>query len=154
VGKVGIPDRVLLKPGRLDADEWVIMRRHVEIGVDIVERMCRDIGLGEGMAATVMRNIVAYHHERGDGQGYPGGLLMAQIPLEARIVAVADVYDALSNLRPYKTPWEPQAVEQELLREVALGRLDADCVHALLAARLEREVIAVRFADAQGTVAR
>ena len=154
VGKVGIPDRVLLKPGRLDAEEWVIMRRHVEIGVDIVERMCRDIGLGEGLASSVMRNIVACHHERGDGQGYPAGLTMAQIPLEARIVAVADVYDALTNHRPYKKPWDADAVAQELQREVALGRLDADCVRALLDARMEREVIAVRFADAKDSAVR
>ena len=148
VGKVGIPDQVLLKPGKLDAQEWLIMRRHVEIGVGIVQRMCREIGLGDGLASQVMHNIVAFHHERGDGQGYPNGLSMAQIPLEARIVAVADVYDALSNKRPYKQAWTEDLVAQELQREADRGRLDPDCVRVLMAARLERQVIGMRFVDA------
>jgi HD-GYP domain-containing protein (c-di-GMP phosphodiesterase class II) len=147
VGKVGIPDTVLLKPGKLDADELRVMQRHVEIGLDIVEQMCREIGLVGGLAWDVMHNIVASHHERGDGSGYPQGLTMEQIPLEARIVAVADVYDALSNTRPYKHPWVEAEIVAELRSEVHLGRLDARCVQALLEARAEREAIQQRFAD-------
>jgi HD-GYP domain-containing protein (c-di-GMP phosphodiesterase class II) len=147
IGKVGIPDNVLLKPGRLDAQEMVIMRRHVEIGETIVDQMGRDLRMGNGLAFTVMRNIVGAHHERGDGSGYPRGLRMKDIPLEARIVAVADVYDALSNRRPYKEPWAEADIAAELDRETAAGRLDAECVQTLMQAREERLKIQREFAD-------
>jgi HD-GYP domain-containing protein (c-di-GMP phosphodiesterase class II) len=147
VGKVGIPDKVLLKPGKLDAQEWVIMRRHVEIGESIIGQMGRDLQMENGLAFDVMRNIVACHHERGDGSGYPHGLLMDQIPLEARIVAAADVYDALSNVRPYKLAWTEAQIVQELNQEVTSGRLDAECVRALMAATEERLSIQRQFAD-------
>jgi HD-GYP domain-containing protein (c-di-GMP phosphodiesterase class II) len=147
IGKVGIPDKVLLKPGKLDEAEWVIMRRHVDIGEAIIAQMGQDMNLGSHLATQVMRNIVAQHHERGDGSGYPRGLLMSQISLEARIVAVADVYDALSNHRPYKKPWTEEAIVTELNQEVALGHLDAECVSILLSRRAERESIQKRLAD-------
>lgn len=147
IGKVGIPDKVLLKPGKLDAEEWVTMRRHVEIGESIISQMALEMNLGSSLATEVMRNIVAGHHERGDGSGYPRGLHMLDIPLEARIVAVADVYDALSNRRPYKEPWTEEAIAAELSKEVVLGRLDSRCVHALMSAVAERRAIQVRLAD-------
>jgi HD-GYP domain-containing protein (c-di-GMP phosphodiesterase class II) len=147
IGKVGVPDKVLLKPGKLDAQEWAIMRTHVDIGVTIIDQMGLDMSLGSALATQVMRNIVGLHHERGDGSGYPNGLRMDQIPMEARIVAVADVYDALSNRRPYKEAWAEDAIVAELQKEVALGRLDADCVRVLLDARTERAAIQQRLAD-------
>lgn len=98
IGKIGIPDGVLLKPGKLDADEWAIMKQHATIGYEILagsksKFMCMgaDIALG--------------HHEKFDGSGYPNGLAGHDIPLASRIVAIADVYDALTSSRPYKQPW-------------------------------------------------
>ena len=147
IGKVGVPDSVLHKPGKLDADEWVIMRRHVEIGEAIVMQMGKDLQLGNGLAFQVMRNIVAGHHERGDGSGYPRGLTMDQISMEARIVAVADVYDALSIVRPYKRAWTQEQIAAELDKEVALGRLDGDCVRALMSSVDERTQIYLQFEE-------
>ncbi len=148
IGKVGIPDRILLKPGKLDEDEWVIMRSHVTIGENILDKMEDGVTMGSRLARQIMRNIVSAHHERGDGSGYPRGMSGDQIPLEARIVAVADVYDALSNRRPYKKPWTEEAIVVELRSEVAKGRLDGVCVEALLAQRAQREAILSRHADA------
>ena len=107
VGKIGIPDAILLKPGRLDADEMTIMRTHVEQGQEIVH----GAGWLEGAA-----HVVASHHEKWDGSGYPKQLAADAIPLSARIFAVADVYDALSSKRPYKAPM-PFAQVMSILAE-------------------------------------
>ncbi len=147
IGKVGIPDYILLKPGRLDVQEYEVMKRHVKIGEGIIDRIARDMGMQDSLPTRIMRNIVATHHERGDGSGYPRGLTMAEIPLEGRIVAVADVYDALTNRRSYKESWDEESVANELQREVDLGQLDADCVRALMDAREARIAIKLRFAD-------
>jgi HD-GYP domain-containing protein (c-di-GMP phosphodiesterase class II) len=147
IGKVGVPDRILFKQGSLDAAEWDIMRQHVEIGSRLIEQMITGLGMTENLPSQIMRNIVAGHHERGDGSGYPQGLKMETIALEARIIAVADVYDALSTTRPYKPAWPEDKVWAELKREVALGRLDGDCVAALYAAEQERRMIQDRHAE-------
>lgn len=147
IGKVGIPDRILLKPDKLNTDEWAIMKKHAQIGMNMVDVMVDDLGLNQTNAASIMRNVVSGHHERGDGSGYPLGLNMEQIPLEARIVAIADVYDALSTVRPYKKAWGAEDVAAELQKEVAAGRLDAYCVAALLNATEERLQIQTLFAD-------
>ncbi|MBU1351706.1 MAG: two-component system response regulator [Gammaproteobacteria bacterium] len=101
VGKIGIPDAVLRKPGPLDAEEWVTMRRHPEIGAEII---------GEHPAGVLQlaREIALTHHEKWNGTGYPRGLAGDAIPLSARIVAIADVFDALTTRRPYKEPWPVQ----------------------------------------------
>ena len=98
VGKIGIPDRILLKPGKLDADEWAFMQKHSEIGAEI-------IGEHDDELLQTARMIALHHHEKWDGSGYPQGLSGDDIPLMARIVALADVFDALTSERPYKPAW-------------------------------------------------
>ena len=101
VGKIGIPDAVLRKPGPQDAAEWDTMRRHPEIGAEI-------IGEHPSGVLQLAREIALAHHEKWDGSGYPRGLAGEAIPLSARIVAIADVFDALTTRRPYKEPWPVQ----------------------------------------------
>jgi HD-GYP domain-containing protein (c-di-GMP phosphodiesterase class II) len=147
IGKVGIPDRILLKPGRLDGEEWAVMQTHVNIGVDLVDHIVSDLGLSDDPAAQVMRDVVGGHHERGDGSGYPLGLRLPEIPMAARIVAVADVYDALSTKRPYKAAWPEDECLAQLRQEALALRLDAACVEALAGADQERAEIRERLAD-------
>ena len=98
IGKIGIPDNVLLKPGKLDPEEWKIMQTHVDIGVEILSGSDSEL---MDMAAEVAQN----HHEKWDGSGYPRALAGENIPLTGRIVAIADVFDALTTERPYKDAW-------------------------------------------------
>ena len=102
IGKIGIPDNVLLKPGKLDDAEWNIMRRHPKIGADI-------IGDDESPLLQMAKEIAFSHHEKWDGTGYPRRLKGEEIPITARIVAIADVFDALTTERPYKKAWKIDA---------------------------------------------
>jgi putative two-component system response regulator len=98
VGKIGIPDRILLKPGKLDPDEWEIMKQHTTLGGRILE--------GSPVGFLKLAEVIALtHHEKWDGTGYPRGLKGPRIPLAGRITAVADVFDALTSARPYKAPF-------------------------------------------------
>ena len=112
IGKVGIPDELLLKPGRLTAQEFEVMKEHTSIGANILEQAVNQMsGRGFLVMAT---DIARFHHERWDGNGYPSGLSGMQIPLCARIVAVADVYDALTTKRCYKEAWTPELARQTI----------------------------------------
>jgi putative two-component system response regulator len=105
VGKIGIPDSILQKPGPLDPDEWKVMQSHATIGAEI-------IGQHERGVLALARQIALTHHEKWDGSGYPSGLAGEQIPLVGRICALADVFDALTSVRPYKKAWtEEEAVD-------------------------------------------
>ena len=131
IGKIGIPDKVLLKPGKLDAAEREVMETHVVKGVEIIDRI---VGVGSHQRlpdSTILRNIVHCHHEYLDGSGYPRHLKGDEVPVEARIVTVADIFDALTALRPYKHVWSPTEALGELNRMAAAGQLDPVCVQAV-----------------------
>jgi len=123
LGKVGIPDRILLKPGRLDAEEVLEMRRHTEIGASILAN-------GRSAVMRMAEEIARTHHERWDGTGYPRGLSGHAIPISGRIVAVADVLDALTSERPYKQAWSTQEALREI-REQSGRQFDPAVVNAL-----------------------
>jgi putative nucleotidyltransferase with HDIG domain len=122
VGKIGIPDSVLRKPGWLDQEDWIEMRRHPEIGARILRGANLD-DIGEWVLA---------HHERPDGRGYPKGIEGADIPLEARILAVADAYEAMTSDRVYRPAMTPKAAREEL-RRCAGSQFDPRVVDAFLA---------------------
>lgn len=137
MGKIAIPDDVLLKPGPLDEHQLAIMRRHPKIGHELLSgSQNRFIQAG---AIIALR-----HHERYDGSGYPDGLVGADIPIEARIVAVADVFDALISPRPYKAPWSFDNALDFLIEQS--GKLfDPQCVQALVQNRPRLENICERY---------
>ena len=146
VGKVAIPDHILLKQGALEAAEYEIMKSHVTSGVAVVEELIRDFGLGDSPKVTILRNIVRAHHEALDGSGYPDGLKGAEIPLEARIIAVADVFDALTSDRRYKKTWSQEEAFGFLVERKGT-RFDAACVVAFESHAAEVESIRQRFAE-------
>jgi putative two-component system response regulator len=114
IGKVGIPDAVLLKPGRLTVDEFEVMKRHTIIGANALEETLHHSQYGFlAMAIEIAR----HHHERFDGRGYPNGLAGETIPLAARIAALADVYDALTSARVYKPAYDTEVARQIIEEE-------------------------------------
>jgi HD-GYP domain-containing protein (c-di-GMP phosphodiesterase class II) len=140
IGKVAVPDSILLKPGKLTPEEFEIMKGHVMAGVNIVKALVRNFHLQELPMIAAMTNVVACHHEAMDGSGYPLGLRGEHIPIEARIVSVADVFDALTSPRRYKAPWSNDAAFA-YLREQSNRKFDPLCVQALVDARADIEHI-------------
>ncbi len=131
IGKIGIPDRILLKPEQLNAEETVVMRTHARKGREMIDDVLENFGLAGVADIDVLRNIAEFHHEAVNGSGYPDGRSGVEIPLEARIVAVADVFDALTSERPYKEAWSNDTAFAAL-RKLAGEKLDRDCVEALI----------------------
>ena len=148
IGKIAIADGILKKPGRLTDAETSIMRTHAHKGREIIDTMLADHGLETFETINILRNIAEYHHEAINGSGYPMGLHDKEIPLEARIVAVADVFDALTSKRPYKEAWS-NADAYAMLQRMAGERLDKDCVEALVSNTEQVETIQREFAENQ-----
>jgi putative two-component system response regulator len=123
VGKVGVPDAVLLKPGPLTAEEFAVMKRHTEIG----DTLCAPL-----QSLRRVRPIVRHHHERLDGSGYPDALRGDDVPLLAQIIGIVDVYDALTMDRPYRAAMTPHAAAQELLNDLRKGKFSRRFVEAFL----------------------
>lgn len=145
IGKVGIPDRILLKPGALDPDEFEIMKTHTTLGFNAITHAERSLGKDVAFL-SMAKEIALSHQEKWDGSGYPQGLSGDAIPISARLMAVADVYDALINRRVYKEP----IPHDEAVEIIIAGRgrhFDPDIVDAFLALQDEFRAIAGRFAD-------
>jgi putative two-component system response regulator len=143
IGKVGVEDAVLLKPGPLTSDEYRRIQQHTVLGGECIRQIQRRVG--DPMFLELSREIAMHHHEKWDGSGYPQGLAGEEIPLAARIVAIADVYDALSVRRVYKDPY-PHEVCVEKIRKDAGRHFDPDLVEVFLAIQHQFEEIAARFA--------
>ena len=147
IGKIGIPDSVLRKPGSFTPEERKTMESHVTLGVKMVDRLIDDFNLRAVAGVGVLRNLVAGHHEFISGDGYPNRLSGADVPLEARIVTVADIFDALTSRRIYKSAWGMDEALDTLDKMVAEGKLDKDCVAALRANKEEARQIIERFGE-------
>ncbi|MFB3237413.1 HD domain-containing protein [Aeromonas salmonicida] len=131
IGKIAVPDAILLKQGKLTPEEFEIMKIHPGKGREMIALMISEFGLDGIHHTDMLKNIIACHHERFDGTGYPQGLAGEAIPLAARIVAVADVFDALTSERPYKQAW-PFDRAFACLEEHAGSQFDPVCVEAAL----------------------
>ncbi|MFO1385182.1 MAG: response regulator [Chitinivorax sp.] len=139
IGKVGTPDHILLKPGRLDPEEMEIMRQHASIGYDILK----------GSPSPLLQKaavIALTHHEKFDGTGYPNNLKGQDIPIDGRIVAVADVFDALTSERPYKKAW-PVDEAVKFMHDNSGSHFDPDCIEAFFRNWDEIMAIKNRFTD-------
>lgn len=146
IGKIAIPDHILLKPGQLSEHEFELMRSHTTKGREIIDSMLEHFGVHTLDHSDILRNITQYHHERLNGMGYPDGLRGEEIPIEARIIAVADIFDALTSQRPYKKAWDNDKAFA-LLNEMAGVSLDECCVYALIENRERVEQIQQRFSE-------
>jgi response regulator RpfG family c-di-GMP phosphodiesterase len=138
IGKVGIPDSILLKPGKLTPGEWEIMKTHAELGGRTIDSVLGETGKQDFL--VMGRDIAWCHHEKWDGSGYPRGLVGEAIPLSARILAMADVYDALTSVRPYKQAW-PHEEALAWIRERSGAHFDPDVVTAFVKCHAQANTI-------------
>ncbi len=148
VGKVGIPDAILLKPGKLTDEEFGVMRGHTSIGAELLTGLIDDFG--EYAMISMGAEVAWAHHERWDGKGYPRGLKGKEIPLPARIVALCDVYDALTSKRVYKDAWTHEDTIQ-MIRDGSGTQFDPDLVDIFLARPQDLVRIRARYPDKDST---
>lgn len=150
IGKVGIPDRILLKPGKLTDEEFEIMKTHTTLGRDAIAHAEQE--LGEDVAfLTLAKEIVYSHQEKWDGSGYPQGLKGDEIPIAARLMAVADVYDALISRRVYKEPLSHERAV-EIITQTSGRHFDPDVVEAFLAVQDNFHATAISYADTEADI--
>lgn len=146
IGKMGVPDQILLKPGPLTEEEFESMKTHTIKGRQLIDQLVDNFEFGAMRHIDILRNIVELHHEAVDKSGYPYGLPGSDIPIEARITAVADVFDALTSQRPYKLAWSNDDAFA-MLRQLQGVKLDPECVDALIGSRVEVEEIQRTFRE-------
>jgi putative two-component system response regulator len=146
IGKVGIPDAILLKPGKLTDEEFAIMKTHASLGSDAILKAEADLGDRDTSFLRFAREIAHSHHEKWDGSGYPGGLSGDEIPLSGRLMAVADVYDALISARVYKPAFSHEKAHGIIL-EGRGGHFDPEIIDAYLAIESEFRQIASDYSD-------
>jgi putative two-component system response regulator len=139
IGKIGVPDHILLKPGKLTTEEFAVVMEHCQIGADI-------IGFHESPLLQLCRTVALTHHERWDGKGYPNHIRETDIPLAGRMTAIADIFDALVSERPYKKAWSADQA-MELIAKEAGHALDPMLAGAFVAIRPELEQVALQFPD-------
>ncbi|WP_244904521.1 response regulator [Cellvibrio mixtus] len=139
VGKMGIPDAILCKPGKLTPEEWEIMKQHARIGAEI-------IGDDSSTLLQMARRVALCHHEKWDGSGYPQGLVGKAIPIEARIIALADVFDALTSKRPYKEAW-PIETTVDYIKNESGKQFDPELVAAFIQALPKITAIRAQLLD-------
>jgi len=144
VGKVGIPDSILLKPGKLTEAEFDVMRSHTVVGSELLDDLIKDFG-SYGMI-IMGRDVAQFHHEWWDGNGYPGGVSGRDIPLSARIVAIADVYDALTSKRVYKEAWTFEETKAEMMSKSG-AQFDPELLEIFLARPRNLHRIAKKYPD-------
>jgi putative two-component system response regulator len=145
IGKVGIPDHILLKPGKLTSDEWAVMRTHAKLGSDAIEKAELDIETPLPFLSAA-KEIAHWHHEKWDGSGYPDGLAGDAIPIAARLMALADVFDALISVRVYKTAMSP-AEARDIITDGRGKHFDPDVTDAFLHGYADFVAIAERYTD-------
>ncbi len=145
IGKVGIPDRILLKPGKLTPEEFEIMKTHTKLGRDAIAHAEQQLGVDVGFL-SIAKEIAYSHQEKWDGSGYPQGLQGDAIPISARLMAVADVYDALISRRVYKEPMSHEDA-MEIIRQTAGRHFDPDMVAAFLEIHETFRTIAIAYSD-------
>ena len=159
IGKIAIPDRILLKPGSLDPEEWEVMKSHARLGGDVIRRAIeKTLAIKKeqpGVIGRITRSLAFFeaaeiiavsHHERWDGSGYPGGLAQESIPLPGRLMALADVYDALATPRAYKEAWSLDEAADYVLSQAG-EHFDPDIVAAFADCRRDFERIHDLLAD-------
>lgn len=152
IGKIGIPDRILLKPGRLTPEEFEIMKTHTTLGRDAIQHAENQLGIDVDFL-HLAKEIAYGHQEKWDGSGYPQGVASEEIPISARLMAVADVYDALISRRVYK-PGMPHEKAVEIIREGRGSHFDPDICDAFLVNAEQFREIAARFADSDQDMAK
>lgn len=149
IGKVGIPDHILLKPGKLTPEEWAIMKTHAQLGSEAIEQAEHDAEKPVRFL-TLAKEITRWHHERWDGGGYPDGLVGEAIPISARLMTLADVFDALINRRVYK-PQMPFEQAREIIIAGRGSQFDPDVADAFLVIFDQFRAIAKRYRDGEST---